>query len=429
MSSPKFQAPPGTHDVLAPESDRWQHLVALFAQHAARAGFGLLQTPMFEDIGVFQRMGEGTDVVRKEMYEFEDRAGRHLALRPEGTASVVRAFNQHHPIVPWKAWYVTPCFRYEKSQAGRYRQHHQLGCEILGTSDPDADVEVIVFLRDFYAALGLERVDLVINSMGLVEDRQRYVEVLRTWLTERIGDLADDDRENAQRHPMRVLDSKRRQTREITSSAPKLADSLSGDAIAHFDRVQSGLASQGIPFVVDQRLVRGLDYYNHTTFEFQAGALDAAQNTIGGGGRYDGLAESLGGKSAPGVGFGSGIERILLACDAEETFTGPDTRLDVFVIDTTGGTEARDLVIELRRAGVRADRAFDQKSMKAQMKNADRSGAIVGLIVGPDERDAGSVAFRELRNRDSEQVTIDRREVVGSVLSHLGTARDSFLSP
>ncbi|MCP5025133.1 MAG: histidine--tRNA ligase [Actinomycetia bacterium] len=425
MPSPKFQAPPGTRDVLAPESDRWQRLVALFAEHTTRAGFGLLQTPLFEDIGVFQRMGEGTDVVRKEMYEFEDRGGRHLALRPEGTASVVRAFNQHHPITPWKAWYVTPCFRYEKSQAGRYRQHHQLGCEILGTSDPDADVEVVVLLRDFYQALGLQRIDLVINSMGMVDDRQRYIEVLRTWLTERLGDLADDDRENARRHPMRVLDSKRRQTREVTASAPKLADSLSDDAVSHFDRVQAGLAAQDIPFVVDQRLVRGLDYYNHTTFEFQATALEAAQNTIGGGGRYDGLAESLGGKPAPGVGFGSGIERILLACDAEGTFGAPETRIDVFVVDTTGGAEARDLVIELRRAGVRADRSFDGRSMKAQMKNADRSGATLGLIVGPEERASSSAALRELRNRDTEQVAIDRGDVVTTILSRLGATRDT----
>lgn len=404
-SAGPFRAPSGTHDVLPPESARWEALIATFATTVGRAGYGLVQNPMFEEIGVFKRMGEGTDVVRKEMYDFLDKGDppRHLALRPEGTASVVRAFIQHQPTKPWKVWYAAPSFRYERTQAGRYRQHHQLGVEAIGTDDPDLDVEIIGLLGDFYREIGLRQVDLVINSIGTPTDRATYIEQLRSFLVGRIGDLAPADQEKVEAHPMRVLDTKSPQSAEVVADAPLLVDTLSPDAAAHFERVQRGLDAIGLTYRIDPRLVRGLDYYTHTAFEFRSGALEAAQNTIGGGGRYDGLAASLGGAATPGIGFGSGIERILLTCDAEGVFGAPARGVDVFVADLTGGEIARDLTFELRRAGISADRGFDARSMKSQMKTADRSGARFAVIVGEDEVAAGQVTVRDLRDGTGQE--------------------------
>jgi histidyl-tRNA synthetase len=414
-----FQAPKGTHDVLPPESERWQALIATFAGHAERAGYGLIQQPMFEDVGVFQRLGEGTDVVRKEMYDFEDKGGRRIALRPEGTASVVRAFVEHRPPVPWKVWYAAPSFRYERAQAGRYRQHHQLGVEAIGSADPDLDVEVIALGWDHLRSLGLDRLALLLNSMGGPGDRARYLETLRSFLEQHRYDLADDDREKLADHPMRVLDSKRKATQEVVRDAPSIIDAISDEAAERFERVKAGLSALGVPFVLEPRLVRGLDYYVHTTFEIQASALESAQSTVLGGGRYDGLVEELGGPPTPGIGFGSGIERVLLACDAEGTFPLPERTTDVFVVDVTGGEAARDLVAELRRAGLRADRAWDQRAMRAQMKAADRSGAPIALIVGEQEAADGTVTVRSLAGEERTQRTAPRGDVIEHVKKEL----------
>jgi histidyl-tRNA synthetase len=406
-----FRAPKGTHDVLPPESARWAALISQFAAQVERAGYALLQSPMFEEIGVFRRMGEGTDVVRKEMYDFLDKGDRHIALRPEGTASVARAYVEHRPAVPWKVWYAAPSFRYEAPQAARYRQHHQLGVEAIGSADPDLDVEVIALLWDLYRSLGLQQVDLVVNSMGTPDDRATYVRRLRSFLVDHLDELAGDDREKVEEHPLRVLDSKRPETQMVIAEAPQTLDELSSEATQQFERVHRGLRAAGIPFRVEPRLVRGLDYYTHTTFEFQSRALDAAQNTIGGGGRYDGLVAALGGPATPAVGFGSGIERVLLSCDAEGVFPVPPSRVSVFVVDVTGGDQARDLTTELRRLGMAADRAYDNRSMKAQMKAADRSGAMLVLIIGEDELAAGTVTVRDLRGEGGQQ-QVERARLV-----------------
>ena len=413
-----FQAPRGTRDILPPESDRWQALVAVFADVVGRAGYGLVQSPMFEDIRVFRRLGEGTEVFSKEMYEFFDKGERHMALRPEGTAPIVRAFNQHQPTVPWKVWYLTPCFRYEKPQAGRFRQHHQVGAEAIGSADPDLDVELIALQHDFYRALGLSQVSLRLNSMGSPSDRQAYASQLAAWLGKRVGDLDEDDRNNAADHPLRVLDSKRERTKAVVADAPLVIDHLSDDAVAHFLRVQAGLDALGIDYEIDPFLVRGMDYYTHSTWEFTSSSLTSAQNAVGGGGRYDGLAESLGGKPAPGVGFGAGIERILLAADAEDALPETTATVDVFVVDVTGGDAGRDLTFELRRNGISADRAFDARSMKAQMKVADRSGARLALLVGEDELAAGIVTVRDLRS-GNDQTPVPRAEVANEVAQRL----------
>ena len=413
----QLRAPVGTKDVLPPESARWTRLIGQFATHAGNAGYGLVQSPMFEDVAVFQRVGETTDVVSKEMYDFEDKGGRRIALRPEGTASVCRAFVQHRPVTPWKVWYAAPTFRYERPQAGRYRQHHQLGIEALGASDPDLDVEVIALADGFLRSLGLRRVTLVVNSLGAPEDRRSFTAALTDFLERNRDALAPEDRKNITANPLRVLDSKREATREVTRTAPSILDHLSDGARRHFERVQDGLGALDLDFIVEHRLVRGLDYYMHTTFEFQAEALDAAQNTICGGGRYDGLVEALGGPATPGIGFGAGIERMLLACDAEGVFATPASLVDVFVVDVVGGDAARDLTARLRAAGISADRAFDGRSMKAQMKGADRSGARLALVVGDQELSEGTVGLRDLRSREQESVR--REDIVPAVRARL----------
>lgn len=369
---------------------------------------------MFEDVGVFSRMGEGTDVVTKEMYDFWDRGDRHLALRPEGTASVVRAFIEHRPTVPWKVWYATPVFRYEKPQSGRYRQHHQLGVEAIGSQDPDLDTEVMVVLADFYAALGLTNLQLVINTLGTPQQRVGYANTLSQWLADNIDRLDPADQVKVVDHPLRVLDSKRPATQAVVASAPAITESLDDKALEHFARVQAGLIEAGVPFDVEPRLVRGLDYYTHTLFEFRSPALSAAQNTVGGGGRFDGLVEALGGPATPAVGFGTGIERILLACEAEGVFGEPPPEVDVFVVDVTDGVAARQVSTELRRAGLGCDRAYGGRSMKAQMKAADRSGAAVAVIIGADEAAGGTATLRPLRS-GADQVTVPRSDVAAGV--------------
>lgn len=420
MARARFQAPKGTQDVLPPASARWERLLAAYAATVERAGYGLLQSPMFEELGVFQRESEGADAVRKEMYDFEDKGGRRIALRPEGTASVVRAFVQHQPASPWKVWYATPAFRYENVQAGRYRQHHQVGLEALGSADPDLDVEVITLGWEFLRALGLRRVELLLNTMGTAEDRLRYVDVLREYLRDHLHDLAEEDRDKVERHPMRVLDSKRTETRRATEAAPAISDHLSPESQEHFDRVREGLGEVGIPFALAPRLVRGFDYYTHTTFEFVPTLVDNAQATILGGGRYDGLVEELGGPPTPGIGFGSGIERLLIACDAEGVFEGPANRVDVFVVDVTDGAQARAITAELRAAGIRCDRAFDGKGMRAQMKAADRSGASHAVIVGDQEVADATATVRPLRGEFGEhQDAVARPDLVAHLTALL----------
>jgi len=414
---PGFQAPAGTFDVLPPESSRYEALVARFAEHVARAGYGSAVTPMFEDVGVFERLGQSTDVVRKEMYDFEDKGGRHLALRPEGTASVARAYIQRRPTLPFKAWYVGPIFRYERPQAGRYRQHHQLGIEALGSDDPDLDVEILALASGFYAALGLTRVRLRLTSLGDAACRPAYRYQLQRYLEERRDQLCEEHRDRIEENPLRVLDCKREACRTAAADAPRMVGNLCDPCRSHFARVTAGLAALGVDFDLDPSLVRGLDYYTRTTFEFTSDALEFAHSGAGGGGRYDGLVEALGGPPTPGIGFGLGIERILLTCDAEGTFPAPGLGLDVFVIDTMGGQAARDLTAELRAAGLRADRAFDQRSWKSQMKAALRSEAPLAVVL-----EDGETSIRTLQEK-GEAERSDRSTLVEHVEKKLGELR------
>jgi len=401
-----MRAPKGMLDVLPPESSRWIDLIARFAEYARRFGFGLVVTPIVEHYEVFQRVGETTDVVRKEMYDFVDRGGRRLALRPEGTASVVRAFVQHRPTVPWKVWYLAPNFRAEQPQAGRYRQHWQLGAEVIGVDDPDVDVEVIALLDGYYREVGLRDFTLFVNSMGDVVSRARYRDVLLEYWREHAA-LLGADMERAEANPLRILDSKRPDWQDMIERAPQLGEYLSDASAEHFTRVQAGLQALGITFEIAPRLVRGFDYYTSTVFEFQSGALDAAQNAIGGGGRYDRLSEEMGGPPAPSIGFGIGIERIVLACDVEGVLPVRAARVDVFVIDLVGGTDASRILAELRTGGLSADRAYGARSMKRQMELANRAGAAWAVILGRDEAARGVVKAKDMATGAEQDVRSD----------------------
>ncbi|MSX79496.1 MAG: histidine--tRNA ligase [Actinobacteria bacterium] len=412
---PEYQTSPGTRDILAPDSTRWRRLVEVFAEVVESAGFGQIIPPMFEDLGVFLRLGEATDIVTKEMYDFEDKGGRRVALRPEMTAGVVRAFVQHRPLLPWKAWYAGPNFRYEKAQQGRYRQFDQVGVEVLGVDDPHLDAEVISLAWEFYGRLGLRQVRLVVNSLGEPEDRSRYVDALRLHFSKDLAALSPESRQTLERNPLRVLDSKREQDAPLVAAAPVICDFYSADAAEHFASVLAGLDRLAIPYEVRPSLVRGLDYYRKTTFEFIGAALESSQNAVGGGGRYDGLVEDLGGPSTPGIGFALGVDRTLLECDAEGVFGAPATPVSVFVVDVTGGAEALTLTHDLRSAGIASDRAYEGRSMKSQMKAADRSGATFAIIIGGDELASGAVTVRPLAGQvgdDRTQSTIPRTELI-----------------
>lgn len=408
-------------DILPPETARWRRLNAVFADVVGAAGYDQIITPLIEDVGVFTRLGEATDVVTKELYAFEDRGGRHVSLRPELTASVCRAFAQHRPAaLPWKVWYSGPNFRQEKAQRGRYRQFDQVGVEVLGVDDAHLDVEVIALAAEFYRRLGLTRVALVVNSLGEPEDRAAYVAALETYFAD--ADLSEQSRETLTKNPLRVLDSKREHDAAAIAGAPKIAEFYSADAAEHFAVVQAGLTRLGIDFVVEPTLVRGLDYYRRTIFEFQGGTLDSAQNALGGGGRYDGLVEALGGPATPGIGFALGVDRTLLACDDEGVFGDDSGPLDVFVVDVVGGEEAVAITAEVRAAGLSADRGYDNRSMKAQMKLANRSDARFAIIVGDDELANGTVIVRPMARDGGEQQRIDRSDLI----PHLNTiSKDS----
>ncbi len=409
-----FRTLAGMRDLLHPETAHRRRLTARFAELAELAGYQEVQPPLVEDLGVFLRVGETTDVVTKEMYDFEDKDGTRVALRPELTAGVARAFVQHHPQTPWKVWYAGANFRHERPQKGRYRSFDQVGVEALGVDDPDLDAEVVTLASMSLAAFGLRRVRLLVNSIGDHDDRARYVEAVRSYLDDRRDDLSEPARATAERNPLRVLDTKRPQDLAVVADAPLLADHRSPASEEHFGRVLAGLDALGVSYELAPRLVRGLDYYRRTTFEFVAEALDAAQNAVGGGGRYDGLVEDLGGPPTDGIGFALGVDRILLALSAEGAPDEVAPSVQVFVVDLTDGAIARDLTHELRAAGIGADRRFGGGSLKSQMKAADRSGARWAVLVGSDEVAAGVVTVRDLRS-DAPQSAVPRDGLVAEI--------------
>ena len=414
VSGGRLEAPRGTRDVL-PEEHRLRRRILVAAEEAFDAyGFGRITTPTFEHTEVFARgVGASTDIVRKEMYTFDDRGGRSITLRPEGTAGVVRAFVEHgmHKLpLPVKLWYTGPMFRYEAPQSGRFREHTQIGAEVIGSDDPLLDAEVIALLSGLYARLGVPDVRLRISSLGDAASRGPYRARLVEYLDSRAAELPDDARQRMVDNPMRLFDSKDPQVVGVMADAPRIVESLSESAAEHYARVRSALDAVGIVYAEDRDLVRGLDYYTHTVFEFTCDRL-GAQSGIGGGGRYDGLVAELGGPELSGVGFGTGIERIVLALEAAGA-GAPPAGIDVYfaAVDDEARTEAFAMMARLRGAGrsCEADRAG--RSLKGMMRHAAAVGARRTVILGPRERERGVAVVRDMQTGEQIEVPMSELE-------------------
>lgn len=410
MSS--YRAPKGTYDVLPPRSHRWRRAHRVFDALAERYGYDLTLTPIFEQTDLFARgVGEETEVVEKQMYTFMDQGGRSVTLRPEATASVVRALIQTGGVsTTVKGSYWGPMFRYERPQKGRTRQFYQGGIEYIGSESAEADVEVIEFGCRYLEELGVPDIDVRLNSIGDSDDRVVFRAELQSFLLAREDLLSEDARKRIETNPMRVLDSK--VDGDVISDAPVPLDHLGEAATAHFAEVRHGLERLGISYTIDNKLVRGLDYYNRTVFEYVPAGYGAAQSSVGGGGRYDGLFALVGGKPTPGVGLAMGIDRILLVLD-EMSATDADTlsgTLDVFIVvaDEDLRPDASLYVSELRQAGIRADWTIDVRSVKAQFKAADRRGALAALVIG-EEWENGEVTARDLVT--GEQSVRNKKEI------------------
>ena len=416
-----FSGPKGIPDYVPPDSARFVAVRAALLDAARRAGYSDIELPIFEDTALFARgVGESTDVVSKEMYTFTDRGDRSVTLRPEGTAGVVRAVIEHgldRGALPVKLCYAGPFFRYERPQAGRYRQLQQVGVEAIGVDDPALDAEVIAVADAGFRSLGLDGFRLEITSLGDDTCRPQYRELLQDFLFQL--DLDEETRKRAEINPLRVLDDKRPEVKAMTADAPVMLDHLSDVAKQHFETVLAHLDGMGVPYVINPRMVRGLDYYTKTTFEFVHDGL-GAQSGIGGGGRYDGLMRQLGGQDLSGIGFGLGVDRTLLALQAEGKDVGQTSRCDVFGAPLGEQAKLRLAVLagQLRTAGVRVDLSYGDRGLKASMRAADRSGARVALVAGDRDIDAGTIGVKDLTT--GAQVDVATDSVVGEVLSRLG---------
>ncbi len=408
--SEKIQAPRGTFDVLPAGEAGRSRLLDTGAAIFARAGYGRIETPVFEDTALFRRtVGEATDIVSKEMFTFEDRGGRSVTLRPEGTAPICRAYVEHgmHKLAqPVKVWYLGPYFRYEAPQAGRYRQFNQIGAEAIGSDSPLVDAEMIGILNDLLAGLGVPAVSLRLGSLGSPESRTAYREELRAYLRANESELSKEVAERIDTNPLRAFDAADPGTQSVMKGAPTLLERLDGEDAEHFAEVRALLDQAGIRYATDATLVRGLDYYTRTIFEFHCGEL-GAQSQLGGGGRYDRLIAELGGPETPGVGFAAGVERILLALGESESAV----RRDAFVATADDGQRHRAaaLVAELRNAGLAAETDLAGRSLKGQLKHADRIGARVAIILDRD----GSAQVRDMAT--GEQQPIDPSDAAGAV--------------
>ncbi|WP_280365693.1 histidine--tRNA ligase [Nocardia wallacei] len=419
-----FTAPKGFPDYLPPASAQFVAVRDALVRAARLAGYGHVELPIFEETGLFVRgVGESTDVVSKEMWTFPDRKNRSMTLRPEGTASVIRAVIEHgldRGALPVKLCYAGPFFRYENVQAGRYRQLQQVGVEAIGVDDPALDAEVIAVADAGFRSLGLDGFRLEITSLGDDTCRPQYRELLQQFL---FGlPLDEETRRRAEINPLRVLDDKRPEVRELTAAAPLMIDHLSESAKAHFEQVLGHLDALGVPYVVNPRMVRGLDYYTKTTFEFVHDGL-GAQSGIGGGGRYDGLMAELGGQPLSGIGFGLGVDRAILALAAEGKAAPDPAQVDVFGVPLGEAAKSRlvELAGRLRAAGIRVDLAYGGRGVKGAMKAADRSGAKYALVLGDRDLAEGEIGLKDLATGDQQQVPLD--DAVTAVTAALAVDR------
>ncbi len=402
-----IQAVRGTRDILPGESSDWQRVEAAARTLLARAGYQEIRTPLFEQTDLFERgIGEATDIVGKEMYSFQDRGERWITLRPEGTAGVVRAFLEHKLYTQGgiqRLWYTGPMFRYERPQAGRQRQFHQLGVEVLGSADPRADAEVIAIASDLLKTLGLSRWKLDLNSVGALEDRQRYREKLVAYFTPYAAELDRDSQERLHRNPLRILDSKDPRTQAIAQEAPSILDYLGANSQRHFAQVQQYLSNLNIPYQLNPRLVRGLDYYTHTAFEMQVDDL-GAQATVCGGGRYDRLVQELGGPDTPAIGWAIGLERLILLL--QQLHLPLLATLDFYLVAKGTDAEAQALTLShgLRQAGFAVELDLSGSAFGKQLKRADRSGAPACLILGDAEAETKTVQLKWLASGEQQAI-------------------------
>lgn len=408
-------APRGTKDILPGAVNGWRHVESVLRDVCREFNYQEIRTPIFEHTELFQRgIGDGTDVVDKEMYTFNDRSGRSITLRPENTAAVVRSFVENKLYaepMPLKVFYIGPMFRYDRPQAGRMRQFHQFGVEAMGSPSPVVDAETILLAITVLKRLGLKDLKLKINSVGCPKCRPQHRTLLQDYFRPHLKELCEDCQSRFDRSPLRILDCKVDHDKPFMAGAPKITDSLCEECHDHFEMVKKLLDEAGVDYEVDSTLVRGLDYYTKTAYEVQYSPL-GAQSAVGGGGRYDGLVEELGGPSTPGVGFAMGLERIILALEKQGLLKSEKEAIDVFaVVPDEGGTaDAFKAVMTLREAGYSCDMNQIGRSMKAQMKQADRAGARFALIFGEEERSRGAVTVRNMA--DSSQEEIKRSEIV-----------------
>ncbi len=414
------KAPKGTVDIVPGESEKWQVVEDVFKSEAALNGFQEIRTPVFEHTELFLRgVGDTTDVVEKQMYTFEDKGGRSVTLRPEGTAGAVRAmlenglYNAGYPV---KLYYLTSCYRYEKPQAGRLRELHQFGVEMFGAAEPVADAQVIAMALSAFERLGLEDVGLQLNSIGCPECRKEYHKALKEYFTARKDQLCDTCLSRLERNPMRILDCKSPQCQEVAKGAPKITDYLCEDCQAHFQKVQEYLTALGIEFEIDPGLVRGLDYYTRTVFEFPSKSLGFA---LGGGGRYDGLVEEVGGKPTPGLGFGLGLDRILMALEAQKVEFPQPVRCELYIasMGEQAQCKAFQLLNELHRCGIPADTDVCGRGLKAQMKYAGKIGAKFTMVLGDNELEAGRAELKNMETGEKKTVSITAEDFINDYVT------------
>ena len=404
-----LQAPKGVSEYFPDRSEIFEFVRETLIGSAKGAGYQLIELPVFEDTELFKRgVGESTDVVSKEMYTFEDRGGRSITLRPEGTAGVMRSVIEHNldrGQLPVKVWYSGAFFRAERPQAGRYRQFYQVGIEAIGLNDPEIDVEVIAVAQRAFTNLGLKNYSLEITSLGDAESRARYTKDLREFIS--TLNLDEETARRADINPLRLFDDKRDEIKTAMSSAPILLEYLSEESAAHFARVQELLTALGIAYTVNKRMVRGLDYYTGTAFEFVHHGL-GAQSGIGGGGRYDGLMAQLGGSELSGIGFGIGVDRCVLACEAEGIALPDSIALDLFIVPISFSAKGGAVLLaeRLRSAGLQVDIAYGDRSLKGGMKAADKSRARFSLVLGDDEVTSDLASLKNMKTGESRSVTI-----------------------
>ncbi len=413
----KIGAPKGTRDILPGEITGWQYAEKVFAEICSRYGYQEIRIPTFEQTDLFQRgVGDTTDVVQKEMYTFLDKGGRSLSLRPEGTAGVVRSFLENGMASwpsPVRLFYNITAFRYENVQKGRYREFHQFGCEAFGSAGPAVDAELISLLQLYFETLGLKKTSLRINSIGCPVCRESYQKLLREYLKPHLGNLCANCQERYEKNPLRIIDCKEERCKTYTKDAPAQLDHLCPDCQSHFEGLCRDLEALGLTYKIDRQIVRGLDYYTRTVFEFVSENV-GTQGTICGGGRYDRLIEEIGGPSTPGIGFALGVERLLMELTAQEAAlpSAPPMTLYLAVMGETGD-QARSLCYKLRQAGIRAETDLMNRSLKAQMKYAGKSGARYVLVLGENEAQTGRAQLRDLLNHSETEIALaDLSEVL-----------------